>query len=358
MELVHRPYGLLAELTYRCPLHCPYCSNPAKWRKAVELDSKEWTRAIKEAAELGVLQIGFSGVEPLLRKDLELLIEATREAGLYTNLITSGVGLTEKRATHLLTAGLDNIQISFQGATETLADTIADFPNSHQRKLEAVAIARRTGTALSLNVVLHRFNIDTLGEIIALAENSQATRLESANTQYYGWAYRNCAALIPRRDQLDAAAKYVSDAARRLASKMKILCVLPDYFEDRPKPCMNGWGRKYFTINPTGFMLPCQNAWEIADIRFESVREKSVRWIWEKSESFNRFRGTEWMSETMPFMPMKEIDFAGCRCQAALLTGDASNTDPVCGLSMNRRLIDHAIEGDAGIDSLVFRRNS
>jgi PqqA peptide cyclase len=358
MELVHRPYGLLAELTYRCPLHCPYCSNPAKWRKAVELDSKEWTRAIKEAAELGVLQVGFSGGEPLMRKDLELLIGAAREAGLYSNLITSGVGLTEDRAIRLLQAGLDNVQISLQGATDGLADAIAGVANSHQRKLEAIEVVKRTGLALSLNVVLHRFNIDTLNDVIALAENSCATRLELANTQYYGWAYRNRAALIPSRAQVNAAAKYVSDAARRLTGKMKILYVLPDYFENRPKPCMNGWGRKYFTVNPGGFMLPCPTAWEIVDLRFDTVREKSVRWIWEKSESFNRFRGTEWMPEPCRSCQRREVDFGGCRCQAALLTGDASNTDPVCELSMHRRLIDQAMEGDAGIDSLVFRHNS
>jgi len=361
MDLVPRPYGLLAELTYRCPLHCPYCSNPVRWKNNVELDSEEWTRTIKEAAELGVLHVGFSGGEPLLRKDLELLIQAARGAGLYTNLITSGFGLTEDRAIRLSNAGLDNIQISLQAAANTLADTIAGATNSHQRKLDAVEIAKRAGLALSLNVVLHRFNIDNLSEIIALTENLGATRLELANTQYYGWAYRNRAMLMPSRTQVYAAAKHVSDAIKRLAGKMKILYVLPDYFENRPKACMNGWGRKYLTVNPGGFVLPCPTAFEIADLRFETVRQKSIQWIWEESESFNRFRGTEWMPEPCRSCPRKEIDFGGCRCQAALLTGDASNTDPVCELSRHRVLIDEVISGhrgDAGTGSLVFRHNS
>ena len=361
MDLVPRPYGLLAELTYRCPLHCPYCSNPAKLKNDAELDSEEWTRTIKEAAELGVLQVGFSGGEPLLRNDLELLIQAAREAGLYTNLITSGFGLTQDRATRLLNAGLDNVQVSFQGAAHSLADTIAAVTNSHQRKLQAVEVVKRTGLALSLNVVLHRFNIDNLSEIIALAEHLGATRLELASTQYYGWAYRNRATLMPSRTQVYAAARQVSDAIKRLAGRMKILYVLPDYFENRPKPCMNGWGRKYLTVNPGGFVLPCPTAFEIADLRFETVRAKSIRWIWEESESFNRFRGTEWMPEPCRSCPRKEIDFGGCRCQAALLTGDASNTDPVCELSRHRVLIDEVISshrGDTGTGSLLFRHNS
>lgn len=361
MGLDYRPYGFLAELTYRCPLHCPYCSNPFAWKSEAELSSEEWIRTIKEAAELGVLQIGFSGGEPLLRKDLELLIRTARDVGLYTNLITSGLGLTESRADSLAQAGLDNIQISFQASAPELADTIAGAVNSHTNKLRAVENGTRAGLALSLNVVLHRFNIDKVSEIIGLAENLGATRLELANTQYYGWAYRNRSALMPTPAQVETAAKSVSNAIERLAGKMKILHVLPDYFGNRPKPCMNGWGRKYLTVNPTGLALPCPTAWEIPNLRFDTVREKSIHWIWQESESFNRFRGTDWMPEPCRSCPQKEIDFGGCRCQAALLTGTASNTDPVCALSPHHGLVQEAINGspaDPGLDSLIFRQNS
>jgi PqqA peptide cyclase len=361
MDIIHRPYGFLAELTYRCPLHCPYCSNPLGWKNDFELSSEEWIRTIKESAELGVLQIGFSGGEPLLRKDLELLIRSAREVGLYTTLVTSGLGLSENRADRLSEAGLDNIQISFQATASTLADTIAGATNSHTNKLQAVENVKRAGMGLSLNVVLHRFNIENISEIIEFAENLGATRLELANTQYYGWAYRNRATLMPTRVQVDAAAKEVSAAMERLAGKMKILYVLPDYFGSRPKPCMNGWGRKYITVNPSGFALPCPTAWEIPNLRFDSVREKSIRWIWKESESFNHFRGTEWMSEPCRSCPQKEIDFGGCRCQAALLTGDASNTDPACDLSIHHRLLQQSMAGnaaDASLESLAFRQNS
>ncbi|MGA8659469.1 MAG: radical SAM protein, partial [Chthoniobacterales bacterium] len=242
MDLAYRPYGLLAELTYRCPLHCPYCSNPVKTAAAGELDTEEWKRVVREAAALGVLQIGFSGGEPLQRKDLEMLVEVAREAGLYTNLITSGLGLTESRAARFLDAGLDNVQVSFQAAEEELADRIAGVRNGHRQKLRAVEIIKETGIALSLNVVLHRLNIGRLEQIIAFAEKLGATRLELANTQYYGWAYRNRSILIPTPAQVEAAAAIALAARKRLTGIMEILYVLPDYFTDRPKPCMNGWG--------------------------------------------------------------------------------------------------------------------
>jgi pyrroloquinoline quinone biosynthesis protein E len=360
MDLVHRPYGLLAELTYRCPLHCPYCSNPTRWKKEVELDTAEWARIIEEATELGVLQIGFSGGEPLQRKDLELLVQVAREAGLYTNLITSGLGLTESRAGRLLKSGLDNVQISFQAAEHVLADSMAGVPNSHRQKLRASEIVKHAGLALSLNVVLHRLNIDSLSEIISFAEDLGATRLELANTQYYGWAYTNRSMLMPTRAQVEAAARIAVSAGKRLAGRMKILYVLPDYFANRPKPCMNGWGRKYLTVSPDGFVLPCPNAWEIAGLRFDTFRERTLRWIWKTSESFNRFRGTEWMLEPCRSCPQKEIDFGGCRCQAALLTGDPENADPACELSWHHRLVREAVAETASqtaIDSFVFRQN-
>ena len=360
MERMNRPYGLLAELTYRCPLHCPYCSNPIRPAEAVELNTEEWKRVVHEAAALGVLQIGYSGGEPLQRRDLESLVQAARQAGLYTNLITSGLGLSRRRAARLLSSGLENVQISFQAAEEDLADRIAGVRNGHTEKLRAVEIIKETGLALSLNVVLHRLNIDRIDRIIAFAENLGATRLELANAQYYGWAYRNRSILIPTRHQVEAAARIALDARKRLRGTMEILYVLPDYFTNRPKPCMHGWGHRYLTVSSTGFVLPCPTAWEIAGLRFESVRENSLSWIWESSDSFNRFRGTEWMPEPCRSCPQKEVDFGGCRCQAALLTGDPSDTDPACEFSPHHQLVLQAI-GDASnrsaSEALVFRGN-
>jgi PqqA peptide cyclase len=358
MDVVVRPYALLAELTYRCPLHCPYCSNPVRSEMKNELSAEEWIRVIREAVSLGVLQIGFSGGEPLQRPDLEKLIEVAHEAGAYTNLITSAIGLTERRAAALVNAGLDNIQISFQAAEAGLADQIAGIKNGHDHKRRAMATMRQLGVPLSLNVVLHRFNIDSLGQVIAFAEEQGATRLELANTQFYGWAYRNRSLLIPTRVQVEKAEQIAREWRKR--SKMEIVYVLPDYFTDGPKPCMGGWGKCYLTVTPAGFVLPCPTAWEIRGIQFDNIREKSVGWIWQSSESFNRFRGTEWMPDPCRSCPKKEIDFGGCRCQAALLTGEAGNTDPACKLSSNHHLIRAAVDeavAEPSLSDLLSRQN-
>jgi len=360
MDLVERPYAMLAELTYRCPLHCPYCSNPVRSANQGELDTEQWARVIREAATLGVLQIGFSGGEPLQRNDLEALIGIARDAGLYTNLITSGLGLTETRAKLLAGIGLDNIQVSFQAAEGELADSIAGVRHAHARKLQAVRLVRKLGVALSLNVVLHRFNIGQLAPIVDFAESLGATRLELANTQFYGWAFRNRSLLMPTRDQVDAAAQVALAARKRLKGVMEIVYVLPDYFAARPKPCLNGWGRKYLTVNPHGVVLPCPTAWEIRGLVFESIRKKSLAWIWKESESFNRFRGTEWMSEPCRSCPQREIDFGGCRCQAALLAGDPAQTDPVCEFSPHHLLVHEAIAREpekSAVTDLLFRQN-
>jgi PqqA peptide cyclase len=335
-----RPYALLAEVTYQCPLHCPYCSNPTKMRNDRELTTDEWSCVINEAAGLGVLQIGFSGGEPLVRRDLAELVRTARAARLYTNLITSGVGLDEKRTRELRDAGLDSVQLSFQSDHVDLADEIAGA-HAHQRKLDAAAIIRAAGISLSLNFVIHRRNIDRLPEIIELTENLSAGRVELANVQFYGWAFLNRAALLPTREQVARAREVASAARTRLAGKIDVFYVLPDYYEARPKPCLNGWGQRYLTVNPVGNVLPCPTASSaIPDLRFENVRERALDWIWRESESFNRFRGTEWMPEPCRSCPQKEIDFGGCRCQAALLTGNAANTDPVCTLSPNRAHVD------------------
>ncbi len=370
-----RPYALLAELTHRCPLHCPYCSNPVSVASALlsgsraapstdalrtahatalhaELTTEEWLRVVREAAALGVLQVGFSGGEPLVRRDLAAIIRAARESNLYTNLITSGIILDEKRVNELRDAGLDSVQLSFQAADVDLADEIAGA-RAHQRKLHAAALIRSAGISLSLNFVLHRHNIDQLEEMIDLTEELGADRVELANTQFYGWAFLNRAALLPTREQVERAREIAAAAKERLASKIDIFYVLPDYYETRPKPCLNGWGQRYLTVNPIGDVSPCPTASSaIPDMQFENVREQSLDWIWRESESFNRFRGTDWMPEPCRSCPKKEIDFGGCRCQAALLTGNAANTDPVCTLSANRSLVDSALSeaGSNGSD--------
>jgi PqqA peptide cyclase len=363
---VRRPYALLAEITYRCPLHCPYCSNPATVESAVpigtkagstalrtahttarngELTTDEWKRVIREAAALGVLQVGFSGGEPLARHDLTELVGAAREARLYTNLITSGIGLDHDRVRQLRDAGLDSIQLSFQSDESDLADEIAGA-RAHQRKLDVAATIREAGIPLSLNFVIHRRNIDRLLQMIDLAETLGAERVELANVQFYGWAFRNRGALLPTREQVDRAREIATAAKVRLGGKIDLFYVLPDYYETRPKPCLNGWGQRYLTVNPIGDVLPCPTASSaIPEMHFENVRERPLDWIWRESESFNRFRGTDWMPEPCRSCPQREIDFGGCRCQAALLTGNAANTDPVCEFSPNRAVVDAVLRG-------------
>jgi pyrroloquinoline quinone biosynthesis protein E len=329
---VPRPFGLLAELTYRCPLHCPYCSNPMQIAPGVELSAEEWCRVLGEAAEMGVLHVHFSGGEPLLRGDLPELVAAARGAGLYTNLITSGVGLTPARAEALRAAGLDHVQISFQADQAAPADALAGTV-AHACKQEAARLVRALGWPLTVNVVLHRGNVDRVAELIALAEELGAERLELANVQFYGWAFANRDLLLPRREQVEKVERLAAAAGERLRGRMEILYVLPDYYGDRPKPCMNGWGRRQLTVNPLGDVLPCPTVGAIPGLRFENVRRRPLEWIWAESTAFNRFRGTAWMPEPCRSCPLREVDFGGCRCQAALLTGDAGNTDPVCALS-------------------------
>lgn len=338
--IARRPYGLLAELTHRCPLHCPYCSNPLELAaRAEEMPIEDWERVLAEAAALGVMQVGFSGGEPLLYPDLVRLVRAARKEGLYSNLITSGIGLTAERARELREAGLDAVQISIQADEAEPANHIAGA-TTHERKLTAARVAVEAGFPLGINVVLHRRNIDRLPAIISLAESLGAMRIELANTQFYGWAFQNRASLIPTREQVRQAEETARLEATRLAGRMQVVYVLPDYYEKRPKPCLHGWGAHSLTVNPRGEVLPCQAANSIPGLIFESVRERSVGAIWQESEAFNRFRGYAWMPEPCASCPERERDFGGCRCQAALLAGDASRTDPVCEFSPDRPKID------------------
>jgi pyrroloquinoline quinone biosynthesis protein E len=325
-------------------LHCPYCSNPIHLASpAKELTTEDWQRVLREAAEMGVLHVGFSGGEPLQRADLTRLVAASRSAGLYSNLITSAMGLNRRRAEELKQAGLDSVQISFQSDQETLADQIAGA-SAHTRKIEAAQMVRDLGFPLTVNVVLHRGNISRLEQLIVLAEKLGAERLELANAQYYGWAFRNRTALLPTRAQVEQATQVASAAKQRLFGKMEILFVIPDYYSERPKACMHGWGNRHLTVNPGGEVLPCPTAGEIKGLRFENVREHPLAWIWAESDSFNRFRGTQWMPEPCRSCEFREIDFGGCRCQAALLTGDATVTDPACSLSPHREKLTRFVE--------------
>jgi pyrroloquinoline quinone biosynthesis protein E len=339
---VDRPLGLLAELSYACPLHCPYCSNPvnlADYRD--ELTTGEWQRVLAEAAELGVLQAHLSGGEPLQRRDLAEIVRAASRLGLYTNLITSGFGLSARRAGQLRDAGLDHVQISLQADEAALADRIAGAP-SFERKKAAARLVKKLGWPLTVNVVLHRHNIDRVGRILELAAALGADRVELANAQYYGWALRNRGGLLPSRAQLERAEAAVRAARARLDGRMEVIYVVPDYYGRYPKPCMGGWGRRQLTVVPNGDVLPCPTAHALPLPR-ASVRERPLAWIWERSPLFQRFRGTGWMPEPCRSCDRREVDFGGCRCQAFLLTGDAARTDPVCHLSPDHGIVAAAI---------------
>jgi pyrroloquinoline quinone biosynthesis protein E len=340
-----RPYALLAELTYRCPLHCPYCSNPVQTRGGEELSLSEWTDVFHQAESLGVLHVGLSGGEPLARPDLDDIIRAARSAGLYTNLITSGVGLDEARASSLKKAGLQSIQLSLQAHEEVLANAIAGA-KVYRHKLTAANAIREAGLAFSMNIVVHRANIAYLEAMIDLAASLGAERLEVANVQYYGWAFLNRHRLLPTQEQVQAARVIAEVAIQKHQGRMAILYVLPDLYESRPKPCMQGWGQRYMTVRPNGDVLPCPTAGSIPDLKLESIREHTLSWIWHESPTFNRFRGTDWMPEPCQTCEIKTVDHGGCRCQAALLTGDANQPDPVCTRSPHRdrvnRLLDPA----------------
>ena len=337
-----RPFGLLAELTYRCPLACPYCSNPLNLAGyGDELTTAEWRRVLVEAHELGVLQFHLSGGEPLLRRDLVQLARIACELGMYTNLVTSALGLSRRRAEQLRAAGLDHVQISIQADEATGSDRIAGT-QSFERKVEAARLVTELGWPLTLNVVLHRRNIDRVAAIIRLAEELEADRLELANTQYYGWAWRNRGALLPSTAQLEQAETIVRDARARLRDRMDVIYVLPDYYSRYPKPCMGGWGSRQLTVAPNGDVLPCPAA-QALPLPRANVRDDSLARIWSESPAFRSFRGTAWMPEPCRSCDRRELDFGGCRCQAFLLTGDAARTDPVCHLSPDHAIVAQAV---------------
>jgi pyrroloquinoline quinone biosynthesis protein E len=342
------PLALIAELTHRCPLHCVYCSNPLELiSRADELSTEVWARVFREAAEVGVLQIDFTGGEPLARPDIVELVRSAREAGLYVNLITSGMPMDEARLDEIVQAGLDHIQLSFQGATEESANEFSGT-KAHAQKLRVLEWLKRRRVALTLNFVIHRRNIDRLAEMLALAESSSAGRIEFANVQYYGWAFANRENLLPTREQLDRSVEFLKRAEERLRGKIQVEFVVPDYYAKYPKACMGGWGQKLMLVTPTGDALPCHAAQAIPGLHFDNLKDRSVREIWEKSEAFQKFRGEEWMPEPCKSCDRRARDFGGCRCQAFLLTGDAAATDPVCYLAPQRPKVDAVLAAANG----------
>jgi len=350
-----RPYTLIAELTYRCPLRCVYCSNPLDYaRHGAELDTATWCRVFREAEELGVVQLNLTGGEPLVRDDLEPLIAAARELDLYTNLITSGIPLSRARLERFRDLGLDNVQISIQDVRAAESDRIAGH-RAFERKLEVAGWVKALGLPLTLNVVLHRDNLDHVSDVIALAERLGADRLELANTQYLGWALLNRAALLPTREQLEAARIVAAEARQRLRGRMEVLFVVPDYYRDVPPACMDGWGRRFLLVSPDGLALPCHAAHTLAGLTFDNVKDRPLAEIWQYSDGFNAFRGEGWMPEPCRSCDRRAVDFGGCRCQAFQLTGRAEATDPVCGLSPDHELVEAARAAATAPRTVAFR---
>jgi len=337
------PLWLLLELTYRCPLHCVFCYNPTNFaRTGAELQTEDWLRVLTEARALGAVQLGLSGGEPLVRDDLEVIVAEAHRLGFYINLITSGVGLNETRIAALKAAGLDHIQLSFQDSSQQMNDFLSST-RTFDLKSKVAALIKRYDYPMVLNVVLHRLNIDHVEEILEMADKLGAEYVELANTQYYGWAWHNREQLLPSRAQVERAEAVTNRFRQRAGRPMRIYFVVPDYFERRPKPCMNGLGSVFLTVTPDGTALPCHAARMLPGLDFPNVRHMSMASIWLESNGFTRFRGDSWMKEPCRSCPEKARDFGGCRCQAYLLTGDAANADPVCDKSPHHHLVTEAV---------------
>ncbi len=359
-----RPLWLLAELTYKCPLQCPYCSNPLDFAGiSEELSTDEWLSVFEQGRKLGAVQLGFSGGEPLVRQDLDQLIAGARKLGYYTNLITSGVGLNEKKIASFKDAGLDHIQVSFQASDESVNAMVSGSEKAFQQKLKMAREVKAMGYPMVLNFVTHRHNIDQIDRIIELCVELEADYVELATCQYYGWGFENRDWLMPSIEQLqhaEARTNHWREKLARQGNPMKLIFVTPDYYEERPKACMNGWGEVFLTVTPDGTALPCHSA-RMLPIEFPNVRTTSLEQIWYKESSFNEFRGFDWMKEPCRSCDEKEKDFGGCRCQAYMLTGDARNADPVCSKSQFHDKITSARRTDEALkqqlDSEFIYRN-
>jgi PqqA peptide cyclase len=350
------PLGLLAELTHRCPLGCPYCSNPlALEPRDNELSAAEWARVFKEAAALGVLQVHLSGGEPAARRDLVEIVTAAREAGLYSNLITSAVGLMPQTLARLADAGLDHVQMSIQDSKEESADRIAGYTGAYARKRALAAEVVKLGLPLTINMVVHRANIARIPQMVGFAVALGASRVEIAHAQYYGWALKNRAALMPTREQVETAARELDMLRQQYRGRIVIDAVVPDYYARYPKPCVGGWGRRSLNVTPLGKVLPCHAAESIPDLHFCNVREHALAEIWRSSPAFNAFRGTDWMREPCRSCDRREQDFGGCRCQAFLISGDARAADPACHLSPDHARIAELAAARRD-DAFIYRR--
>lgn len=349
------PMGLLAELTHRCSLRCPYCSNPLELdRRSRELETSDWKRLIDEAAALGVLHIYFSGGEPMLRRDIAELVAHAHKSGLYTNMITSGVGFEPELLDAVTDAGLDHIQLSVQGVDAATCDRVAGYQGASERKHAIAADIARLGLRLTLNAVVHRENVHQISDFVQLAEDWGAARIEIAHVQYYGWGLVNRARLMPTRQQVETAMADVEAARSRTAGRLVIDCVLPDYYARYPKACMGGWGARLMNVTPSGRVLPCHAAETIAGLTFDNIRDASLSEIWYRGAAFNAFRGTDWMKEPCRSCARKDLDFGGCRCQAMALAGDASATDPACSLSPLHPQVVALAEAEAASDRSDF----
>ena len=362
MEHIGPPLWLLAEITYRCHLHCVFCYNPVDFAvNDQEISTEDWLKVLREARAAGSVQCGFSGGEPLLRDDLEILVAEAHKLGFYTNLLTSGVGLTEERATRLKEAGLDHIQLSFQDTTRELNDFLS-HTKTFELKQKVARIIKDNGWPMVLNCVLHRLNIDHIDKLIEMAVALGAEYLELANNQYYSWAKVNQDQLMPTREQLVRAERITNEYREKLGKAIRLFYVVPDYYEDRPKKCMNGWGNVFLTVTPDGTALPCHTAKMLPGLAFPNVRDMGVKEIWYESEGFNRYRGDGWMKEPCRSCPEKEKDLGGCRCQAYMLTGNPAAADPVCEKSEHHHLVEEAVKKaqlpDAerlGCQTMIFR---
>jgi pyrroloquinoline quinone biosynthesis protein E len=338
------PLWLLAEITYKCPLHCVFCYNPVDYTSyGQELSTEDWLRVLRQGREIGAAQLGFSGGEPLVRDDLEILVAEASKLGYYSNLITSGVGLNEKRISAFKEGGLNHIQLSFQDSTKELNDFLSST-RTFDLKQKVAKLIKKHEYPMVLNCVLHRHNIDHVQQILEMAEAMEAEYVELANTQYYGWAYLNRDQLLPTREQLRRAEEVTNEFRERVGNRMRIFFVVPDYYENRPKACMNGWGAVFLTITADGLALPCHEARQLPGLAFPNVRDHDLRSIWYESPGFNAYRGDAWMKEPCRTCPDKVKDFGGCRCQAYMLTGDATNADPVCDLSPHHHLVTDAVD--------------
>lgn len=354
------PVGLLAELTHRCPLQCPYCSNPLELERVnQELTTAEWQDVMRQAAELGILQIHLSGGEPTLRQDLEDIVEVAAKAGLYTNLITAGVTLTRDRLKRLKELGLDHVQLSIQDVDDANAERISHYKDGLSKKRELGKWVRELDMPLTINAPIHRHNIENLPNIIEFAVEMGAGRIEVANIQYYAWALKNRASLMPTRAQVLKSAEIVEEAKERLKGVMVFDFVVPDYYAKTPKPCMGGWGRGVMNVTPQGRVLPCHAAESIPGLEFDNVKDRRLADIWLHGQAFEKYRGTSWMKEPCKTCPRREIDFGGCRCQAMAFTGDATNTDPACKFSPHHAAFVAAAEqesAEATPPAFVYRR--